>query len=398
MIVNRAARFVYLFILFISFSHAATTSPPRCKPSLEESPKFIGIEKVLPETFDPFLDDLSLPPLYETASIELKKTVNAVDKDKLHTTIFIVGKNSGMSLRAVQILMVLKAPHVYWAFGEGLRKAPPSLKEHFGDLTKIKEVVFFNFTNPDFTRAFEEERKSAISIDTASYHHFGVIRRKAGSDERRWPLQQLTDALGLELGPLDILLEAYEMSGMRGLLQHFRPSVLNNAQREALIDQILDFSMIAKGYTLEQLQAGRGRVRALGPLFEAQRLHYPRRPLFMIDFRYQEGAKDLDPTILREQILAKYPNGNLLTIQWSGFSFIGAGNVRDALLKAFDPQARGYELPYRYVSGGDPRTTAYLHFRTKTGPVVGGRRTPRGDLKREIFKLARDLVRKPAPK
>lgn len=288
-----------------------------------------------------------------------------VDGTFLAETLFIVPKNDGEALRAVEILEALQAPHLRvsqqsWGATldrEGLpSQLPPA----------VKRVVVFEIPSIATERALREKGYDVVIID----HHFykDVDRRRDDSS-----LEQLAALLNWPLSKVDMAIAVND----RGYIPGLKAMGLNEGE----IREVRMYDTVAQGRT-------RGWVEDMVRVAQDD----------LPTFKVEAGVTIIDRPVADEGILkqelairAKDGIAHSLIINNGRASFSGDPKVVKALLET-NFENLGYAPgSYSQYGGGDPKASMFFGFNPKEAPKGARELVPLGVQRRirEIVRQAR---------
>ncbi|MEK7356007.1 MAG: hypothetical protein AAB250_06130, partial [Bdellovibrionota bacterium] len=287
-----------------------------------------------------------------------------VDQAFLAETLFVVPKNDGEAIRAVDILQALGAPNLRvskQAWGATLDKEglPAQLPSH------IKRLVAFEMPSVELETAYLEQGIEVVILDHHVYAGKGLDRTNPESS-----IEQLAKLVNWPLSKVDMAIAVND----RGYIPGMKAMGLKDAE----IREIRTYDLIAQGRTAEQVaeltQISLGEIAKL---------------------KVEAGVTIIDRPvadegILKQELAIRTSDGiaHTLLVTNKRISFSGDPKVVKALLDT-DFVLLGYEAgTFDKYAGGDPKASMYFGMNIQQAPRGAKELVPLG-----IQRRIREVVR-----
>lgn len=288
-----------------------------------------------------------------------------VNKIYLNETLFVVPRNDGEAVRAVEILEALGAPHLRvskQAWGATLDREGLPARLPDG----VKRIVVFEI--PSITTE-NELRQNGIEVVIIDHHFYKDVDRRRDDSA----LEQLATILNWPMSKVDMALAVND----RGYIPGLKAMKLTEAE----IREVRMYDTVAQGRTPDWVD-------------EMVRISQNEIPKFKVEAGVTIIDRPVaDEGILKQELAIRAQDGiaHSLIINSGRASFSGDPKVVKALLET-NFEALGYPAgSYAQYGGGDPKASMFFGFNPKAAPQNAKELVPLGIQRRirEIVKQAR---------
>lgn len=288
-----------------------------------------------------------------------------VDQAYLNETLFIVPRNDGEAVRAVEILEALRAPNLRvskQAWGATLDREglPARLPEG------VKRVVVFEIPS---IATESELRAKGIEVVIVDHHFYKDVDRRRDDSS----LEQLASLLNWPMSKVDMAIAVND----RGYIPGLKAMGLSEAE----IREVRVYDTVAQGRSKEWVE-------------ETVRMSQEDIPKFKIEAGVVIIDRPVaDEGILKQELAIRAHDGiaHSLIINNNRVSFSGDPKVVKALLET-NFENLGYAAgSYAQYGGGDPKASMFFGFNPKAAPQNAKELIPFGVQRRirEIVKQTR---------
>ncbi|MBI2606127.1 MAG: hypothetical protein HYW49_08615 [Deltaproteobacteria bacterium] len=273
---------------------------------------------------------------------QIDEAKTRIDPEWLSETLFLVPRNDGEALRAVNILGALRAPHFKVSaqtWGATLDREP--LPEDL--LKKVKRVVVFEMPGP---RAEERLRQKGLEVVVLDHHFYGDVDRR----DPRSSLEQLMELLRWPASATDLAIAINDRS--------YVPGLKKAGLMGEMIFQIRKYDLQAQGE--KDIERSRRRAQDLIPKLEK------RGGVYIMT----ESDVSIGGNYVKQELAIQSPDGlsSVLELFAHKIGFSGKPAVAKKLL-AFDFTALGYAKgSYAQYGGGDAELSMFFGFKPKAPP------------------------------
>jgi hypothetical protein len=323
-----------------------------------------------PRRQTPPVDDLSPPPRQQglDPAIDLSITRHQLRNFRLNgnhafvkETVFVIPKNDGEAMRAIEILKAIKAPklagmYIEWggkldAFYHHTEYFLDTLRTKYGiPLREIKRIVLFELPAPKLEEGLRRAGYEVVIIDHHNYAELEDKRYRAESS-----LEQLMSLIGWEPSRADMAIAIND----RGYIPELREFGLNDDEiREVRLNDHL-----GQGKTISQVLGDRQRAEEILSFL-------PRVNGFYV---LESLNREVDSALVKEELnIREHGVVNIFEFSGKRIGFSGSPTVIKAL-EAIDYKALGYRKEDVVVYGGGSQAASmFFGFKPKNPPRGSG--------------------------
>ncbi len=304
--------------------------------------RFLCQQKVKPAEFDDLAISLS----------QIRANWAALRHERIEETFFVVPKNDGEALRAVEILMAVDAPRLRVSRQSwGATLAAEDLQSGIPEGTKT--IAIFEIPGLEIEA---ELRAAGYEVVIFDHHFYQVVDRRNPLSS----LEQLMEYVGWHPSIFDRAIAINDRSYIAGL------KAKSNAN--SFITRIREYDLVAQGRSLAFVRAEVQNAKAIIPTLKKMGTTTVLPPGL---------AVDIDIGILKQELAILSPNGiaNTLELARGKIGYSGSPEVVNKFM-AIDFEKLGYAPgSFEKYGGGDPTAAMFFGFIPRVPPKINGKQT-----------------------
>lgn len=291
--------------------------------------------------------------LYDYTHIDaehLRVQRTRVAADYLQRTLFVLPRNDGEAVRALQILRALSAPHVYCSaqgWGAVLEKEMPVLRARLTAKLAavcILEIPGCELDSRGIVKCEQELRDRGLTVDIIDHHFYHWSDRS----HQQSSLEQLCVKINWQLDTRDQHIAVNDRAWVPGLL------ALGLTAAE--IRAIRDFDLRCQGHAAQTLATHTAAAQ---------------RYLDAGQVQAQDGVfvllpQGINTAVLAQELALRHDMGivNIFVGRKRSFYFSGCTAAAVALQK-LDYRTLGYPTPHVVYGGGEARFSKFFGLKSK---------------------------------